>query len=65
MIMLSTTKIEYMAATHTCKEAIWLKRLFSDIGLDARHIIVFCDIQSVIFLAKNPTFHAKKKHIDV
>ena len=24
-----------------------------------------CNIQSVVFLAKNPTYHAKTKHIDV
>ena len=24
-----------------------------------------CDIHSEIFLAKNPTYHSKKKHIDV
>jgi hypothetical protein len=24
-----------------------------------------CDIQSAIFLAKNPTYHRKTKHIDV
>jgi hypothetical protein len=26
---------------------------------------ISCDSQSVIFLAKNPTYHSKTKHIDV
>lgn len=35
MVALSTTKAEHMAATHVYKEAIWLRRLCSDIGVDA------------------------------
>ena len=31
VVALSTTEVEYMVATHACKEAIWLKRLCSDI----------------------------------
>ena len=65
MVSLSTTEAEYMAATHACKESIWLKRLCSDVGVDAEHITIWCDSQSAICLAKNPTFHARTKHIDV
>ena len=36
VVSLSTTKVEYMAATHACKEAIWLGRLCFDIGVDTR-----------------------------
>ncbi len=35
VVALSTTEAEYMAATHACKEAIWLKRLCSDVGVGA------------------------------
>ena len=65
VVALSTTEVEYMEATHACKEAIWLKRLCSDVGVDAGQITICCDSQSAIFLAKNPTFHARTKHIDV
>ena len=54
-----------MATTHACKEAIWLRRFCFDIGFDAGHITICCNSQIVIFLAKNPTFHARRKHIDV
>ena len=30
VVALSTIEVEYMAATHACKEAIWLRRLCSD-----------------------------------
>ena len=65
MVAFSTTEAEYMVATHACKEAIWLKRLCSDVGVDAGQITICCDSQSAICLAKNPTFHARTKHIDV
>ena len=64
-IALSTTEAEYMAVTETVKEVIWLKGLLSDLGVIQEKNKVFCDNQSVIFLAKNPTYHARTKHIDV
>ena len=33
VVALSTTKVEYMAATHASKEEVWLHRLCSGIGL--------------------------------
>ncbi|KAH9782717.1 Integrase catalytic domain-containing protein [Citrus sinensis] len=64
-IALSTTEAEYMAATEAVKETIWLKGLLGDLGVIQENIAVFCDNQSVIFLAKNQTYHARTKHIDV
>jgi len=54
-----------MAATHARKEAIWLKRLCSDVGFNVGKITICCDNQSAICLAKNPNFHARTKHIVV
>ena len=65
VVAFSTTEAEYMVSTHVCKESIWLKRLCFDIGVDAGKITISCDSQSAICLAKNPTFHATTKHIDV
>jgi hypothetical protein len=31
-VALSTTEVEYMAATHASKDAVWLQRLCSGIG---------------------------------
>jgi len=33
IMALSTKEVEYMAATHASKEAIWLQKLYSSIGL--------------------------------
>ncbi|KAG8489524.1 hypothetical protein CXB51_017540 [Gossypium anomalum] len=64
-VALSTTEAEYMAITEACKEAIWLKGLFSELNEDLQINIVFCDSQSVIFLTNDQMFHERKKHIDV
>eukprot|EP00253_Pinus_taeda_P005859 PITA_05859 len=61
----STTEAEYMAATHASKEAVWLQRLCSSMGLVEEGRRIDCDSQSAIFLAKNPPYHSKTKHIDV
>ena len=53
------------SGTHASKEAIWLQRLCSGIGLVQKVVRLDCDNQSAIFLAKNPTYHSKTKHIDV
>eukprot|EP00253_Pinus_taeda_P022152 PITA_22152 len=65
VVALSTTEAEYMAATHTSKEAVWMQRLCSSMGLVQGAIRIDCDSQSAIFLAKNPAYHSKTKHIDV
>jgi phosphoribosyl-AMP cyclohydrolase len=65
VVALSTTEVEYMEATHASKEPIWLKILCSGIGLVQQDVRIDCDSQSAIFLAKNPTYHSKTKHIDI
>jgi hypothetical protein len=44
VVALSTTKDEYMVATHACKEVVWLHRLCSCIGLVQQVVILDCDI---------------------
>eukprot|EP00253_Pinus_taeda_P014965 PITA_14965 len=65
VVALSTTKAEYMVATHASKEVVWLQRLCSSMGLVQEAIRIYCDNQSAIFLVKNPAYHSKTKHIDV
>jgi len=65
VVALSTIEAEYMAATHASKEEVWLQRLCSSMGLVQEAIRIDCDSQSAIFLAKNPSYHSKTKHIDV
>jgi hypothetical protein len=65
VVALSTIEVEYMAATHARKEVVWLQILCSGIGLVQQEERLACDSKSAIFLAKNPAYHLKAKHIDV
>jgi hypothetical protein len=65
VVALSTSEVEYMASTHASKESIWLQILCSGIGLLQQVVRIDFDSQSAIFLAKNPTYHSKTKHIDI
>eukprot|EP00253_Pinus_taeda_P021368 PITA_21368 len=65
IVTLSTTEAEYIAASHACKEAIWLKGLFCEFGRLHDNIKLFYDSQSAIHLAKNPAYHSKSKHIPI
>jgi hypothetical protein len=54
-----------MTTTHASKEAVWLKRLCSCIGLVQQAVRIDCDSQSAIFMAKNLAYHSKTKNIDI
>ena len=64
-VAVSSTEAEYMAATHASKEALWLKRFVSDLGWEQSTVRIFCDNQSALKMMKNPTYHARTKHISV
>jgi hypothetical protein len=65
IVFLSTTEVEYIAASHACKERIWLKGFLGDSGRMQDKVKLFCSSQSVIHLAKKTTYHSKTKHIPI
>ena len=63
---LSTAEAEYIAVSMACCEAIWLRKLFSELfGHVLDTTVILCDNQSGICLSKNPVFHDQSKHIDI
>ena len=62
---LSTTEAEFMALTEAAKEALWIKGLMKDLGLEQDKVTLWCDSQSAICLSKNSNHHERTKHIDV
>jgi hypothetical protein len=66
IVTLSTAEAEYVAATHAAKEAIWLKRLITEIfNFPDDPITLHCDNQSAIALTKDNAHHSRTKHIDI
>jgi hypothetical protein len=63
---LSSSEAEYIAAAHAAKEAVWLRRLLTNLGIDiSSPTTLYIDNQSAIAIARNPEFHDRTKHIEI
>ena len=61
---LSSTEAEYVAATLTEKEGLWIKTIIEELDIiKLNEVKVFCDNQSCIKLAINPKITYQNKHI--
>jgi hypothetical protein len=65
IVAMSTREVEYMTTTHGSKELVWMQQLCLGIEFEQRAMKINCESQSIIFLAKNPTYQSKTKDIDV
>lgn len=64
IIALSSCEVEFMAATETAKQAIWIRDLLAEIFERASNKVMICiDNKSVIALSKNLVLHGRSKHI--
>jgi hypothetical protein len=57
---------EYMALSSATREALWLRTILSELGLDISlptHINV--DNHGTILFAQNSGYHARSKHINI
>jgi hypothetical protein len=52
-VVMSMTEAEYMAAAEAVKEALWLTGLVKEMGIQQVGVLLYCDSQSAIYLAKN------------
>jgi hypothetical protein len=65
-IALSATEAEYIVACSTNCEAIWLRKLLTDLfDLEMEATTILCDNQSCIKMTENHVFHDKSKHIEI
>ena len=65
-IALRTAEAEYIATSMASCEAVWLRKLFSELFenvLDTT--VMYCDNHSGIPLSENLVFHDCPKHIDI
>ena len=62
----STAEAEYIAAVAAVNQALWLRKLLTD--LDMKQEVstkVFVDNQATISIANDPVFHGKTKHFKI
>ena len=66
VVVLSSTKAEYIMQMHTAKEVLWLCSFLQELrSAPDDPLILNCDNQGVITLTKDNKFHACTKHIDM
>ena len=65
MVVLSTTEVEYIVASKTMKEGLWIKGMIDELRIDQKARVIHCDSQSALHLMKNHVHHERTKHIDV
>jgi hypothetical protein len=64
IVALLSCEAEYVAATASACQGVWLKRLLGELlGHDNKAIELCVDNKSAIALMKNPVFHDRSKHI--
>ena len=62
----SSTEAEYIASCHGAKEAIWLQNLLKSLGFIQNNTSrIHCDNVGLNILTRDPSFHARTKHIDI
>ncbi|CAM8895376.1 unnamed protein product [Rhodiola kirilowii] len=62
----SSAESEYRAMAATCFEILWLTRLLSDIKATVPlPILLDCDNQAALHIAKNHVFHERTEHIEI
>ena len=63
----STMEAKYVAACEVAREAVWLKKFLSDLGvvrMEQVPITLFYDNSGVVAQSKDPRNHKKRKHIE-
>ncbi|KAI5342591.1 hypothetical protein L3X38_010466 [Prunus dulcis] len=62
----SSTESEYRALSHACTETTWLCHLLYELGVRLQfHVQLFCDNLSTTYMAANPVFHSRTRHIEL
>jgi hypothetical protein len=61
----SSTEAEYRSLAMAAAELVWLRSLLRELGVALSSSILWCDNLGATFLASNPAFHARTKHIEL
>ncbi|GJU18608.1 putative ribonuclease H-like domain-containing protein [Tanacetum coccineum] len=61
----STTGAEYVVAANCYGQVLWIQNQMLDYGFNFMNTKIYIDIESTIYIMKNPVFHSKTKHIKI
>ena len=62
----SSTEAEYRSMADVTREILWLQQLLRDFNIKVTATAkLFCDNKSAIYIASNPVFHERTKHIEI
>jgi hypothetical protein len=64
-VALSTTEAEYIELSVEVCEAVWLRKLLTDLFGHEMDPIIHCDNQSYVKIFENPLFHDRLKHVEI
>jgi len=60
----SSTEAEYRSVAATAAEICWITSLMKELGLSISQIpAIYCDNMGATYLAANPVFHSRMKHL--
>ena len=65
IVATSSMEAEYIGLSLASKEAIWLRKFLSDLGLSLDPVVIYEDNQASIKTAKDIVHNDRSKHIDV
>ena len=62
----SSTEAKYRALASTTCELQWLFYLLRDLHVPhSKHPALYCDSQNALYIATNPVFHERTKHLEI
>lgn len=65
-VSLSSAEAEYRSIRRVVAELSWLSRLLNELTITSvTPIPIRCDNQAAVYIAKNPVFHERTKHIEL
>ncbi|RVW73427.1 Retrovirus-related Pol polyprotein from transposon TNT 1-94 [Vitis vinifera] len=62
----NSAEAEFRAMAQGICEGIWLNRLLEELRVPLKHpMVLYCDNQAAISIAKNPVHHDRTKHVEI